>query len=205
MTAPVAPTVNVSTEIVGVRFRPGIAPFLLGVSARELVDRHIALRDIWSGDHHRPWSEAAAADDLATKLSAIETALTTRLESIAGVDPIVARAAPWVASNPSGSTAALHDLFGLSERQLRRRFDEAIGYGPKKLQRILRLQRLLWLASQEHATERNLSRLALAAGYADQAHMTREVVALTQVSPGRLLTASTPRSAVSDLFKTSAR
>jgi AraC-like DNA-binding protein len=205
MTVPVAPTLTVGSEIVGVRFRPGIAPFLLGVSARELVDRHVPLRDICSGERHRPWAEAAANDVLATKLAAIEAVITTRLASIDGADPIVARAAPWIARNPSGGTAALRDLFGLSERQLRRRFDEAIGYGPKKLQRILRLQRLLWLASQVHATERSLSHLAFAAGYADQAHMTREVVALTQLSPGHLLTASAPHSAVSDLFKTSAR
>jgi AraC-like DNA-binding protein len=204
MTAPVAPTVTADSEIVGVRFRPGIAPSLLGVSARELVDRHVPLRDIWSGDRHRPWAEAAANDRLATKLAAIETAITTRLANVDGVDPIVARAAPWIARNPAGSTARLGDLCGLSERQLRRRFDEAIGYGPKKLQRILRLQRLLWLASQELATERSLSRLAFAAGYADQAHMTREVVALSELSPGRLIAGST-RSAVSDLFKTPPR
>jgi hypothetical protein len=79
MTAPVAPTVTADSEIVGVRFRPGIAPSLLGVSARELVDRHVPLRDIWPGERYRPWVEAAANDRLATKLAAIEAAITTRL------------------------------------------------------------------------------------------------------------------------------
>ena len=91
MTVPVIPTLTTGTELVGMRFRPGIAPFLLGVSARELVDRHVLLRDIWPARRHRPWAEATAGDDLAAKLAAIQTALTTRLASVDAVDPIVAR------------------------------------------------------------------------------------------------------------------
>ena len=104
----------------------------------------------------------------------------------------------------AAARARLDELSGLSrlsERQIRRHFDEAIGYGPKKLQRILRLQRLLWLASQQSAPVPNLAHLSSAAGYADQSHMTREVIALAGASPRQLLHGSRS-SAVSDLFKT---
>ena len=37
---------------------------------------------------------------------------------------------------------------GLGARQLRRRFADAVGYGPKTLQRILRFQRFLALAAR---------------------------------------------------------
>jgi AraC-like DNA-binding protein len=110
-------------------------------------------------------------------------------------------AAAWMAQHPFASLDELSGLSGLSERQIRRKFDEAIGYGPKKLQRILRLQRLLWLASYESTPVPNLAHLSFATGYADQSHMTREVVALTGASPRHLLNGTT-RSAVSDLFKT---
>jgi transcriptional regulator GlxA family with amidase domain len=53
---------------------------------------------------------------------------------------------------------------GLSERQLRRRFHAAAGYGPKTLQRVLRFRRFL------AACNPDLARAALDAGYADQSH-----------------------------------
>ena len=73
-----------------------------------------------------------------------------------------------------------HEL-GLSERQLLRRFDDAVGYGPKVLARVLRLQRLLALPPGA-----GLAEAALEAGYADQAHMSAEVRRLTGLTPAEL-------------------
>ena len=75
---------------------------------------------------------------------------------------------------------------GISERQLRRRFHAAVGFGPKTLARILRFQRMLSLVRQR-ASRRDLARLALDAGYADQAHMTAECTRLAGLPPGRLI------------------
>jgi AraC-like DNA-binding protein len=72
---------------------------------------------------------------------------------------------------------------GIGARQLRRRFADAVGYGPKTLQRILRFQRFLLLAEDTQ----NLARLALEAGYADQAHLTRECRRLSGLPPAALL------------------
>ncbi len=201
MTLSVMPTTSAGTEIVGVRFRPGIAPVLLGVSASELRDRHIPLRDIWPHPLHQPWADAAAPTGLPARLSAITAAIADRLIHASQPDPFVTEAARSIASQPSGSLSGLSARSGLSERQMRRRFDDAIGYGPKTLQRILRLQRLLWLASQPGSAHLDLSKLAFAAGFADQPHMTREVTALAGSTP-RLLLQADPRSAVSDFFKT---
>ncbi len=57
----------------------------------------------------------------------------------------------------------------------------AVGDGPKTLQRVLRFQRLQTLEMAPPA------QLALEAGYADQADMTVEVTALASVSPVRFL------------------
>ena len=71
---------------------------------------------------------------------------------------------------------------GLGERTLRRRFEEAFGYGPKTLDRILRFQRFLTLVRDPRAP--SAAGLAAEAGYADQAHLIRE---------SRRLAGSTPR------------
>ena len=76
----------------------------------------------------------------------------------------------------------------MSERTLRRRFDESFGYGPKTLDRILRYQRFLRLARQSPAPT---AMLAVEAGYSDQAHLVRESRRLTGSTPlqiARMLT-----------------
>jgi AraC-like DNA-binding protein len=89
--------------------------------------------------------------------------------------------------------AAVGDALGISERQLRRRFADAVGYGPKTLARVLRFQRFLALAAGEDraAAARggsgDLAGLAFAAGYADQAHLTRECRQLSGRTPAELL------------------
>jgi AraC-like DNA-binding protein len=88
----------------------------------------------------------------------------------------------------------LADAIGISERQLRRRFHAAVGYGPKTLARVLRFQRMLRLAAGRGGEPERLARLALEAGYADQAHMTAECTRLAGQPPARLL-ASRGRSA----------
>ena len=73
----------------------------------------------------------------------------------------------------------------ISERALRRRFNDAIGYGPKKLDRIIRFRRLLRLAALRRAD--GLAAAAAELGYADQAHLTREVRELSGLTPVELL------------------
>lgn len=73
------------------------------------------------------------------------------------------------------SVAQVADAVGLSERHLLRRSLVAFGYGPKMLARILRLSRAMDLARAGGAHVD----IAVAAGYADQAHLARDVRSLS--------------------------
>ena len=66
---------------------------------------------------------------------------------------------------------------GLSDRQLLRRSKTAFGYGPKTLTRILRMQRAVGLARAGSP----FATVSATAGYADQAHLAREVRAMAGV------------------------
>lgn len=84
------------------------------------------------------------------------------------------------------SVAAVAESLGYSERQLHRRSLDAFGYGLKTLARVLRMTRALDLARSGHS----LASVAVAAGYADQPHLAREVkllagVPITELLPGR--------------------
>jgi AraC-like DNA-binding protein len=91
--------------------------------------------------------------------------------------------------------AILLERLDTSPRTLRRRCQETFGYGPKTLDRILRFQRFLRLA--RHSAGPRLVELAFAAGYADQAHLTREVRRLSGLSPKTILAQLGARVAVS--------
>ena len=69
--------------------------------------------------------------------------------------------------------------FAVSERRLRRRFVQAVGYGPATYLRVARFQRAVALASRVPG----LAALAAAAGYSDQAHLSRDCRALTGLTP----------------------
>ncbi|WP_348633534.1 helix-turn-helix domain-containing protein [Rhizobium sp. BK251] len=74
---------------------------------------------------------------------------------------------------------------GISERSLRRRCHEVFGYGARTLDRILRFQR--FLQQVRATTPCSLAWLAAEAGYADQAHMTREVRDMSGLTPAAVV------------------
>ncbi len=160
--------------VIGVRCHPGNAPGLLGLPASELLDREIPLRQIWGASADQLWARIGEATGVAAKLAIAEVELAARAMAARPGDPLVAAAVRWLARHPAGRVERLSGLLDIGSRQLRRRFRASVGYGPKTLQRVLRLQRLLALAGR--GPERPaLAALAAEAGYADQAHMTREL------------------------------
>ncbi|MFC8429051.1 DUF6597 domain-containing transcriptional factor [Streptomyces sp. NPDC057253] len=161
---------------VGLRFHPGSAPAFLGVPAHELRDRRVELADLWpASEVRRLRSRIARAPDPAGALEDIA------LERAAPPDPVLhALVNALDAGLPVGATA---DELGLGARQLHRRSLVAFGYGPKTLARILRLRRALVLARAGVPYAETAAR----SGFADQAHLARDVRELAGVPLGRLL------------------
>ncbi|MGW2825960.1 helix-turn-helix domain-containing protein [Streptomyces sp. NPDC001443] len=163
----------------GVRFFPGTAPALLGVPAHELRDRRVGLDDLWPAAPVRRLCERvdAAADPAA----ALEEIAWERAGTTDPPDPVTASLVAALAAGRS--VAATADDLGLGVRLLHRRSLAAFGYGPKTLSRILRLQRALALARDGVPQ----AGTAVRAGYADQAHLARDVRRLTGTTLGALL------------------
>jgi transcriptional regulator GlxA family with amidase domain len=172
---------------------------VLGVPAHHLLDRATPLGDIWTA---RPAAIGPQAS-IAAKLAAAQAALVARLVDRAPPDRAIAAATRWLACHPTGRVEDLARWLDWSERRLHRRFTAEVGYGPKTFQRVVRLQRVLALAGRSHGRE-PLAGLAAAAGYADQAHMSRELRALAGSSPRALLPDASSTLELSDLFKTAA-
>ncbi|MFH9003095.1 DUF6597 domain-containing transcriptional factor [Streptomyces afghaniensis] len=163
----------------GVRFYPGTAPALLGVPAHELRDRRVELADLWpASEVRRLAARVNAAPDPARGLEDLA------LRQAAGADPPDPLLRQVVTALGAGrSVAATADELGLGARQLYRRSLTAFGYGPKTLARILRLRRALALARRGVPFADTAAR----AGYADQAHLARDVRELAGLPLGELL------------------
>ena len=173
-TGPVAVDSAPGSVLLGIRFRPGAGGAALGLPLSELRDRRVDLAELRPELAARLHGELEP-HDAADVLSRLAAELAGA-QADAAVEAAVARLA-----DPRARVEALAGELGLSERHLRRRFHAAAGYGPKTLQRVLRFRRFL-AASRE-----NLARAALDAGYADQAHLSRECARLAGTSPARLM------------------
>jgi len=169
--------------VIGFRFHPAAAAAWLGVPLVELVGQRLPLEDLWGRRARRLAGRVRVNDSPGRLLSSLPQAVAEENAST-GTDapmraaydliergvPPEALLVPW-----------LMRVLDMSERTLRRRFDENFGYGPKTLDRILRYQRFLRLSSRSAGST---AVLASEAGYSDQAHLVRE---------SRRLTGSTPR------------
>jgi AraC-like DNA-binding protein len=85
-----------------------------------------------------------------------------------------------------GVTAAARAL-GVGERQYERRFGLAMGLPPRTWLRIRRFESALVTLAGEDSGAAGLAQVAADAGYADQAHLTRDFRAVTGEPPARLL------------------
>jgi AraC-like DNA-binding protein len=186
-TGPVEYTLAPGATAVGVRFNPGAAPSVLGVPASEVVDLSVGADDLW-GRSAVALGEAVAAAaspwDAATKL---EEAIAGRLADAADPDPVALEAVRLLLPGRTREVTSLPSELYISESQLRRRLQEATGFAPKLLHRMLRFQGFLALAQGYEHPSRELARLAADAGYADQSHLTRESASLAGLSPQTLL------------------
>jgi len=179
------PQLAPGARVLGLRFQPGAARGWLGVPLSELVGSRVGLDALWgdrrAGRLARRLQDAATPD---AQMGALQQGLM--LEARAQKEPSGHAAALFrgfaAASEPSGGRVG--GWLELSERSLRRLSLDHFGYGPKMLERILRLQRFVGLLRQ--APGAGLAALAAEARYADQAHLSREVQALCGMTPSQL-------------------
>jgi AraC-like DNA-binding protein len=160
------------SRFVALRFADGSGPGVLGVPADELVDREVPLEDLWPAAEVRRLAEAA------DPLAALEAVALRRWR-----EPDKTMLAVAEGARAGRSVSAIADSCGLSPRHLQRLSKTAFGYGPKTLNRILRLQQAVRLARRG----RPFADVSVVAGYADQAHLAREVKALAGVPLSALI------------------
>jgi AraC-like DNA-binding protein len=192
LTRPLVEVLAPGTTVVGVRFRPGAAPSPLDLPASELLDLAVEADELWGRSAVELGERVAGAASPTEALAGLQRHIVGRLGDAPGLDPLVLEAVRRLMPWRSGDVGSLTSSLFISERQLRRRCQAAIGLAPKVLHRTLRFQGFLALAQEAIArgrkpTDDGLAVLAAEAGYADQPHLTRECLRLTGLSPRAFL------------------
>lgn len=172
-------------DFVGVRLRPGVAATVLQASVDELRDEQVALADLWDVAGPRLADRLATAPDMTARRQILVAEVGEQLAG-AELDHQVLDATS-VLSEGSAKVADVCQSIGLSGRHLQRRFVDQVGYAPKTFARVMRFQRFLALSRQPEHRASGLASLATEAGYADQAHLTRECRRLAAETPAQLL------------------
>jgi AraC-like DNA-binding protein len=187
---------------VGVVLAPGACRALTGVPAGALAGRHVALEDLWPAGRVAEMRARLAGVALPDR-PAVMARLLSEL-SAGEVRRDEAVLAGLRALRLGAGVAAAAGAAGLSRRQFGRRFMEEVGLSPRDWLGVRRFNRLL---VRLHAGAEPLAESAVAAGFADQPHMSRAFADIAGLTPGayRALPPVDPRHVpVAQSFKTGA-
>lgn len=163
--------------VTGLRFRPGAAPGVLGVPAYPLRDQRVPLSEFWPEAGELTARIDAGGDPEALLLAVVASRMRDAPPSDPGLRLVVE------GLSDGRAVADIADALGCTQRSLHRRCRGAFGYGPSVLRRILRFRSALALAG----TGTSFADTAARTGYADQAHLAREVRALAGAPLSELL------------------
>lgn len=171
------------TIIHGARFHPGAAATLLNLKPGELLNDR-APAELFTGRWAIETSERLYVTGGCSQ-HIFEDALRERLLRARTLDPLVREAVRLALHDPGEAVSGIASTLAISERHLHRRATDTLGYGMKRFISIARLQRAISLAESGHLP--TIADLAIAAGYADQAHLTREMRRMTGLTPAMLI------------------
>ena len=189
-TGPVPSVSPPGTVLAGLRFAPGAAGPALGLPMSGLLNLRVDAADLGTGPG-AALARALPGSLPAGRALAVLAGLAGVLAAEGPADPVALRAARLL-RHPGAGADGVAGRLSVSERQLRRRCQAAVGYGPATLRRVLRFRRFVaWADAGGPGT--GLAGAAARFGYTDQAHLTRECARLAGVTPAALLAARRAR------------
>ncbi|GHI40723.1 hypothetical protein Sviol_51310 [Streptomyces violascens] len=169
-------------ECVQVRLSPVIARAILGVSPAELDGTAVPLDDLWGREASRIREQLGEVSPWQDRFALTDTLLARRHEAGPAVDPEVA----WVwhrivSSRGLTRVDGLAAEVGWSRKRLWSRFRSQLGLPPKRAVKLVRFDH----AAHRLVAGEGAAQVAADAGYADQSHLHRDVMAFTGAPPPR--------------------
>lgn len=167
-------------ECVQIRLSPVIARAVLGVSPADLDGAVASLGDLWGREASRICEQLGDVSSWQARFALTDALLARRHEAGPRVDPEVAWA--WhriVGSRGLARVDGLAAEVGWSRKRLWSRFRSQLGLPPKRAVKLVRFDH----AAHRLVAGEGAAHVAADAGYADQSHLHRDVMAFTGATP----------------------
>jgi AraC-like DNA-binding protein len=170
-------------QFIGAYLYPFVPRLLFDVSAGDYFSRVLELGSLVEEPVHRLLQDRVlsannSTERIAGMVSFLKESLTKVIHQ---TDPLHGLIMEIITRKGNISVTELTRLSGLSMRQLDRKFNNLVGIPPKLFSRIVRFQSSL--ALNLAGASKNLTSLALDAGYYDQAHFIHEFRHFAGFSP----------------------
>ena len=180
-----------ATIAIQVNFTPLGARSLFGVPMDALTNRVVELEDLLGKGERSLVEQLRNTSAWSARFELLEKFLLRRLARAAATPAPLAWAWRQLESSRGRvSLAAVAGEIGWSHRHFIARFRDQVGLPPRTVARILRFQRAVALLTRPGA--QSLSRVALEAGYFDQAHLNRDFTGFAGTTPSALLARRIP-------------
>jgi AraC-like DNA-binding protein len=157
---------------------------VLGAPVATLANRVVRLDDMIGAAAIELGDALCHAMDDEGRFAVLDAFLARRFAQAPAAEMNLSAAAERLLADHAPSSSAMARELGWSRKQLARRVRGATGFRPDRLRRLARFERFAEALRLRPAEP--LAELAVAYGYADQAHLTHEVRAFSGMTPGEL-------------------
>jgi AraC-like DNA-binding protein len=157
---------------------------VVGTPLAQLANRVARLRDLIGPKADELGKRLVEAADEEARFDLLDDFLTRRFTDHERDDGMTRWSMTRLAQASGPSSSALADEIGWSRRHFARRFRDWTGFGPDRFRRIVRFER--FVARLVGSPGDDLAGLAADGGYADQAHLHRDVRDFADLTPGEL-------------------
>ncbi len=169
--------------MVGAYLYPYAIPLLFNETSEQLSNTSVEIAEFLGRDGMRLKEQVVNAQSNSQRVLLIAEDLLARVNKISETSPEFYAAIREIIR--SSGDISIDDLVrdvGISSRHFDRKFLPAVGITPKSFARLIRFQSTLQLSNKIRI--RNLTELAMNAGYCDQSHFIRDFKEFSGLSPG---------------------
>lgn len=168
----------------GIHLRAPLATLarIVGTSMADLTDRVVPIADLSVRGGWHLGEQLLEAGDLEVRWLLLDRSIRQRLAEGATPCPTIAHVAAGLRAGRR--VEALATDLGWSRKRLARTFAQAMGLEPRAFAGLARFER--FTDRLQAVPTLSLADVAVEAGYADQAHLTREVSRYSGMTPGEL-------------------
>lgn len=174
--------INGKLGIIGAYLYPYCLPALFSLPAEQITNTQVEITDLLGSDGASLREQVTNASSNAQRVEIISSYLIRRKKQAVFSDEGILNCVRHIVKY-KGAVAIDHVVqgTGISNRQFDRKFQTAVGIPPKVFSRLIRFQSTLQIPRS--GKTKNLTTLALDAGYYDQSHFIRDFKEFSGISP----------------------